>query len=166
MRQGWSTAPTAGRWLSHGPDPKGRSPGLRPSELRERRLFRGRRHATVKHMMAQFLRMACALLKNGKPPIAGLAPALRAALMVFMDATLVNPTFNSRSKETCKMPPSKCGSRCELPDEFVRQMVDKIKVAGRCRSGLTRRAADLDRWRQGVHAQDLAPGRRSADGHV
>ena len=64
----------------------------------------------VEHVMGQFLRTACALLANGKPPIPGLAPALRGALMLFVDATLVNPTFDSQSKETCNLPASRFGS--------------------------------------------------------
>ena len=44
------------------------------------------------------------------------------ALMVFIKATIVNPTFDSQSKECLTTPASKFGSKCELSDKFYEKL--------------------------------------------
>jgi len=43
---------------------------------------------------------------------------IRENLMVFVKASIVNPTFNSQTKETLTSPVAKFGSKCELSDKF------------------------------------------------
>lgn len=43
---------------------------------------------------------------------------IRENLMVFVKASIVNPTFNSQTKETLTSPVTKFGSKCELSEKF------------------------------------------------
>lgn len=56
------------------------------------------------------------------------AQHLRDNLMVFVKCLIVNPTFDSQTKETLTSPVSKFGSKCELSDKFF----DKLYKTGLC----------------------------------
>lgn len=44
-------------------------------------------------------------------------------LIVFINSTIVNPTFSSQVKDNMTLLPSKFGSKCELPDKFLKSML-------------------------------------------
>lgn len=44
-------------------------------------------------------------------------------LIVFVKSVIINPAFTSQVKENLKTPVSKFGSKCELPDKFIKSII-------------------------------------------
>lgn len=59
-------------------------------------------------------------------------------LMVFINATIVNPTFDSQTKETLTTLPKNFGSECVVPDAFIEKLAE---------SGIMDRAVALNEFR-------------------
>jgi DNA topoisomerase-2 len=52
-------------------------------------------------------------------------------LKIFINCMVVNPSFDSQTKERLITPPSKFGSKPEIPDKFVKQLLDKTDLMER-----------------------------------
>lgn len=50
------------------------------------------------------------------------AQVLKDNLFVFLKSTIVNPAFDSQSKETLTTPVAKFGSKCEISDKFIEKL--------------------------------------------
>jgi len=64
---------------------------------------------------------------------------IRDNLMVFVNATIENPSFDSQTKETLTTLPSNFGSECVVPDAFIDKLAD---------SGIMERALALSQFRE------------------
>ena len=49
---------------------------------------------------------------------------VKAYLSVFVNSMIENPAFDSQTKETLTLRPSSFGSKCDLPEKFIRQVAD------------------------------------------
>ena len=49
---------------------------------------------------------------------------VKAYLSVFVNAMIENPAFDSQTKETLTLRPSSFGSKCDLPEKFMKQVAD------------------------------------------
>jgi DNA topoisomerase-2 len=43
--------------------------------------------------------------------------------MLFVNCVVENPAFDSQTKETLNTPVAKFGSRCEVPDDFIKSLI-------------------------------------------
>ena len=78
--------------------------------------YQGGKH--VDHVMEQIVKKLIELIeKKRKIVVAG--STIREQLMLFVRADIVNPTFNSQSKERLETPVKDFGSRCTVSDKFV-----------------------------------------------
>ncbi|GAQ91105.1 DNA topoisomerase 2 [Klebsormidium nitens] len=83
----------------------------------------------VEHVVAPLTRRVAETLQ-GKVKGATIRPAhVREKLMLFVNATLVNPTFSSQTKEMCTLKVSLFGNTCDVPDEVVGKVVSKLGIA-------------------------------------
>ena len=48
---------------------------------------------------------------------------IKEQLMLFVNCVVENPAFDSQTKETLNTPVSKFGSRCEVPDDFIKSLM-------------------------------------------
>jgi DNA topoisomerase-2 len=64
---------------------------------------------------------------------------IRDNLMVFVNATIENPSFDSQTKETLTTLPSNFGSECKVPDAFIEKLAE---------SGIMERALALSQFRE------------------
>ena len=48
---------------------------------------------------------------------------IKEQLMLFLNCVIENPAFDSQTKETLNTPVSKFGSRCEVPDDFIKSLM-------------------------------------------
>jgi DNA topoisomerase-2 len=64
---------------------------------------------------------------------------IRDNLMVFVNATIENPSFDSQTKETLTTLPSNFGSECVVPDAFIDKLAE---------SGIMERALALSQFRE------------------
>ena len=64
---------------------------------------------------------------------------IRDNLMVFVNATIENPSFDSQTKETLNTLPSNFGSECVVPDAFIDKLAE---------SGIMERALELSQFRE------------------
>ena len=51
------------------------------------------------------------------------ASTIKEQLMLFVNCVIENPAFDSQTKETLNTPVSKFGSRCEIPDDFIKSVI-------------------------------------------
>jgi DNA topoisomerase-2 len=77
----------------------------------------------VEHVIGQLVKHTQALLG-----VSNLSSAIRGAIRVFVDAKLVNPTFESQSKNCLTSVVSTFGSRFDLTEDMVKRVVDKLKL--------------------------------------
>jgi DNA gyrase/topoisomerase IV subunit B len=85
--------------------------------------LKGGRH--VDHVVGQIARRLADMVSAKKKK--EVRPQhIRDNLMVFVKAVVVNPTFDSQTKETLTTAASKLGTKCELSDKFM----DKLYKAG------------------------------------
>lgn len=83
----------------------------------------------VEYIVGQLCRRVADALQP-KAKGATVRPALvRERLLVFVSATLVNPTFSSQTKETCTLRSSLFGSTCDIGDETISKVVGKLGIA-------------------------------------
>ena len=85
--------------------------------------IRGGKH--VDYIANQITKKLCELiLKRRKATVK--AQHIKEYLFIFVNSTIVNPTFDSQSKETLTTPISKFGSKYEIDDKFI----DKLYKTG------------------------------------
>ena len=51
------------------------------------------------------------------------ASTIKEQLMLFVNCVIENPAFDSQTKETLNTPVSRFGSRCEVSDDFIKQLL-------------------------------------------
>ena len=103
----------------------------------------------VDYILGQLTRKLIAAAEKKKKKVALTASALREQLFLFLRCDIVNPTFDSQSKETLSTPATKFGSSCVVSDAFVEKV---------CRLGVLDTAASI------VEAKDLSRAKRKTDG--
>lgn len=57
---------------------------------------------------------------------------VKSNLWVFINCSIVNPSFSSQTKVIMTSPPAKFGSRCDLSDDFIRKL-EKTEIVERAR---------------------------------
>lgn len=84
----------------------------------------------MEHVVSQLTRRVAEALQAKVKGGAMIRPAhVRERLRVFVNATLVNPTFSSQTKEACTLKASLFGSLCEIQEEVVGKIVSKLGIA-------------------------------------
>ena len=96
---------------------------------------RGGKH--VEYIVKQITKKMVDLIKR-KKRVEVKESFIRDNLMVFINATIENPAFDSQTKETLSTLPSKFGSECTVPDAFVEKLSE---------SGIMDRALALSEFR-------------------
>ena len=87
--------------------------------------LRGGKH--VEYICNQITKKLIDLVCKRRKDVTNLKPqAVKDNLIVFVKSTIVNPTFDSQSKETLTTPASKFGSKAEISDKFI----DKLYKSG------------------------------------
>ncbi len=96
---------------------------------------RGGKH--VEYIVKQITKKMVDLIKR-KKKVDVKESFIRDNLMVFINATIENPSFDSQTKETLTTLPSKFGSECIVPDAFIEKLSE---------SGIIDRAMALNEFR-------------------
>lgn len=78
--------------------------------------YQGGKH--VDHVLDQIVKKLIALIEK-KRKIVVAPSAIREQLLLFVRADIVNPTFNSQSKERLDTPVKEFGSTCAVSDKFI-----------------------------------------------
>lgn len=79
--------------------------------------LRGGKH--IDSILNQIVKRLTELIVKKKKDTIVKPTSIKDNLMLFCKCTVVNPTFDSQSKETLTTPMSKFGSKCELSDKFI-----------------------------------------------
>jgi DNA topoisomerase-2 len=79
--------------------------------------LRGGKH--VDHVMNQVIKKITETVQKKKKDIVIKPQAIRDNVMLFINATIVNPSFDNQSKETLTSPMSAFGSKCDVSDKFI-----------------------------------------------
>lgn len=98
--------------------------------------IKGGKH--VDYIANQIARQVCETIEK-KKKVKVKTQYVKENLMVFVNAMIVNPSFDGQTKETLTTPSSKFGSKCELPKEFM----DKV-----LQLGLVDRVVDLYQFKE------------------
>lgn len=78
----------------------------------------------VDHVTDQLVAKLMEVLKKKDKSAAALKPhAIKGHLTVFINCLIVNPAFDSQTKENMTLVQSKFGSKCELDDKFLKGMI-------------------------------------------
>ena len=75
----------------------------------------------VDYVMNQICKKICEVIKK-KKKIDVKPNAIKEQLMIFLDSTIENPTFDSQTKDYLNTPVSKFGSSCDVSDKFIQQI--------------------------------------------
>lgn len=75
----------------------------------------------VEYIVNQIIRKMTDLIKS-KRKLDVKPDAIRSQLMIFLNTTIVNPTFDSQTKDVLSTPSSKFGSSCEVSDKFIEKL--------------------------------------------
>lgn len=86
--------------------------------------LRGGKH--VEYITNQITKKLIDLIAKRRKDVVVKPQAVKDNLILFVKATIVNPTFDSQSKETLTTPASKFGSKAEISDKFI----DKLYKSG------------------------------------
>lgn len=86
--------------------------------------IRGGKH--VEYITNQITKKLIELIQKRRKDVTVKPQAVKDNLFVFVKSTIVNPTFDSQSKETLTTPASKFGSKPEISDKFI----DKLYKSG------------------------------------
>jgi DNA topoisomerase-2 len=81
---------------------------------------RGGKH--VDYITNQITKKLCELVVKRKKDATVKPAHIKEYLFVFINCTVVNPTFDSQSKETLTTPMSKFGSKYEVDDKFIEKL--------------------------------------------
>ncbi|WFC97528.1 DNA topoisomerase (ATP-hydrolyzing) [Malassezia yamatoensis] len=83
--------------------------------------IKGGKH--VEHVEQQIVSRILEHVSKGKKGTAVKANQVRQQLWIFVNAQIVNPSFDSQTKETLTLKPSAFGSKWIMPDDFARKML-------------------------------------------
>ncbi|WFD27084.1 DNA topoisomerase (ATP-hydrolyzing) [Malassezia nana] len=83
--------------------------------------IKGGKH--VEHVEAQIVNKILEHVSKGKKGAAVKAHQVRQQLWIFVNCQIVNPTFDSQTKETLTLKPSAFGSKWTMPDDFARKVL-------------------------------------------
>lgn len=91
--------------------------------------MRGGKH--VEYIANQIVKKLTELIAKRRKELSVKPQTIKDNLTLFVKAVIVNPTFDSQSKETLTTPASKFGSKAELSDKFIEKLyktgiVDKL----------------------------------------
>lgn len=90
----------------------------------------GGKHA--EYIVNQLVKKLTEVIMKKKKNITDVKPNhIKDNLFVFVKATIVNPTFDSQSKERLTSLVSKFGSKCEITDKFIDNIVKKTDIVNR-----------------------------------
>ena len=96
---------------------------------------RGGKH--VDHVVTQVVKKITEALHKKKKDLVIKPQAIRDNLMVFIKATIVNPSFDSQSKETLTTPMAQFGSKCEITDKLIAKFLTPDVLASFLQAGNT-----------------------------
>lgn len=82
--------------------------------------IRGGKH--VDYITNQITKKICELITKRRKNCNVKASHIKEYLFVFVNCTIVNPTFDSQSKETLTSPVSKFGSKYDIDDKFIEKL--------------------------------------------
>jgi len=82
--------------------------------------IKGGKH--VDYIVNQIIKKLTELIQKKKKNVTIKPSSIKDNLFLFIKCTIVNPTFDSQSKETLTTPFSKFGSKCELSDKFIEKL--------------------------------------------
>ena len=82
--------------------------------------MRGGKH--VDYILNQIIKKTIIFIEK-KKKIKVKASTIKEQLMLFINCVVENPAFDSQTKETLNTPVSKFGSKCEVPDEFIKSLI-------------------------------------------
>ena len=100
----------------------------------------------VDYIMNQIIRMLTAYIQS-KKKIDVKQSTIRENLMVFINCSVENPSFDSQTKDFLNTPSSKFGSVCEVSDKFIE------KIASKAGLGLMDRMVSLTQLKETVAAK-------------
>lgn len=83
--------------------------------------IKGGKH--VDHVEAQIVQRILDHVSKGKKSAPVKANQVRQQLWIFVNCQIVNPTFDSQTKETLTLKPSAFGSKWTMPDDFARKVL-------------------------------------------
>jgi len=81
----------------------------------------------VDYLMSQILRKISAYIEK-KKKIKVTHASIKEQLMLFLNVSIENPAFDSQTKNYLNTPSSRFGSRCEVSDKFIENIVKKLGV--------------------------------------
>ncbi|KAL6079289.1 DNA topoisomerase 2 [Balamuthia mandrillaris] len=83
----------------------------------------------VKYIVDKLVKQLIPAIKK-KAKVSTIKPAqVKAHLWVFINCLIVNPAFNSQTKDTLTSQPKSFGSTCDLSENFIKQVVNKTAIA-------------------------------------
>ncbi|KOS14543.1 dna topoisomerase ii [Malassezia pachydermatis] len=77
----------------------------------------------VDHVEAQIVNRILEHVSKGKKSASVKSNQVRQQLWIFVNCQIVNPTFDSQTKETMTLKPSSFGSKWTMPDDFARKVL-------------------------------------------
>lgn len=81
----------------------------------------------VEYLMNQIIRKITNYIEK-KKKIKVTSSSVKEQLMLFLNVSIVNPSFDSQTKNNLTTPSSKFGSKCEVSDTFVENIIKKLGV--------------------------------------
>ena len=87
--------------------------------------LKGGKH--VDYFMNQVLRKIATYIEK-KKKIKVTSSSIKEQLMLFLNVSIENPAFDSQTKHYLTTPSSKFGSKCEVSDKFIENVVKKLGV--------------------------------------
>ena len=78
----------------------------------------------VDHVFNQIIRKLCALIKK-KKKVDVKPSTLKEQLMLFLNCTIENPSFDSQTKDFLNTPSNKFGSACDVSEKFIEKVAMK-----------------------------------------
>ena len=78
----------------------------------------------VEHVFNQIIRKLCAFIKK-KKKIDVKPSTLKEQLMIFINCTIENPSFDSQTKDFLNTPSNKFGSTCDVSNKFIEKVAMK-----------------------------------------
>ena len=81
----------------------------------------------VEYLMNQIIRKITAYIEK-KKKIKVTSSSVKEQLMLFVNVAIENPSFDSQTKNNLTTPSSKFGSKCEVSDTFIENIVKKLGV--------------------------------------
>lgn len=82
--------------------------------------IRGGKH--VEYILNQIIKKLTEIIQKKKKDVMVKPQTIRDNLILFVKSTIVNPAFDSQSKETLTTPASKFGSKAEVSDKFIEKL--------------------------------------------